>query len=159
MDKLKKVPRVYLDNCCYNRPYDSQLQGKIRSETSAKLCIQELIKCKCLELATSYILDYENNNNKYLVKRNSIRQFMRDNETAYITSTSSDFINSYSRKLSLLGLKYMDSAHIACAILSGCNYFITVDYRVLKAKTSDIQIVSPQRFLELYRRGNYEGHD
>jgi hypothetical protein len=29
--------KIYLDNCCYNRPFDNQLQMKIRLETEAKL--------------------------------------------------------------------------------------------------------------------------
>ena len=32
--------RVYLDNCCYNRPFDDQAQLRIRLETEAKLEIQ-----------------------------------------------------------------------------------------------------------------------
>ena len=28
--------RVYLDNCCYNRPFDEQTQLKVRLETEAK---------------------------------------------------------------------------------------------------------------------------
>ena len=36
--------RVYLDNCCYNRPYDDQTSTTISLETQAKLKIQELIK-------------------------------------------------------------------------------------------------------------------
>ena len=33
--------RVYLDNCCFNRPFDNQLQPRIRFETQAKLHIQK----------------------------------------------------------------------------------------------------------------------
>ncbi len=29
--------RVYLDNCCYNRPFDEQDQLSVRLETEAKL--------------------------------------------------------------------------------------------------------------------------
>jgi len=36
--------RVYLDNCCYNRPYDDQTQMRINLETQAKLYIQQLIR-------------------------------------------------------------------------------------------------------------------
>lgn len=32
--------RVYLDNCCYNRPFDEQGQLRVRLETEAKLEIQ-----------------------------------------------------------------------------------------------------------------------
>ncbi len=40
MDKI----RIYLDNCCFNRPYDDQDQIKIRLESEAKLEIQARIK-------------------------------------------------------------------------------------------------------------------
>ena len=52
--------RVYLDNCCLNRPYDDQSHLKIEIETKAKLRIQEMIVLGRLEMATSYILEYEN---------------------------------------------------------------------------------------------------
>ena len=39
---MSKV-KIYLDNCCYNRPYDDQNQLKIELETKAKLYIQDLI--------------------------------------------------------------------------------------------------------------------
>ena len=35
--------KVYLDNCCYNRPYDDQSHLLIELETKAKLRIQEMI--------------------------------------------------------------------------------------------------------------------
>ncbi|MFN0197095.1 MAG: PIN domain protein, partial [Planctomycetaceae bacterium] len=33
--------RIYLDNCCFNRPFDDQRQIRVRLETEAKLCIQQ----------------------------------------------------------------------------------------------------------------------
>ena len=52
--------KIYLDNCCFNRPYDDQAQIRISLETHAKLYIQELVKNKKLDLVTSYVLWYEN---------------------------------------------------------------------------------------------------
>ena len=51
--------KVYLDNCCYNRPYDNQSFIKISLEAQSKLFIQNLIKNRKLELVTSYMLMYE----------------------------------------------------------------------------------------------------
>ena len=51
--------RIYLDNCCFNRPYDNQSQIRIHLETEAKLHIQELIKKQELDLVVSYMLEYE----------------------------------------------------------------------------------------------------
>jgi hypothetical protein len=36
--------RVYLDNCCFNRPFDDQSSLTVRLETEAKLAIQEMIR-------------------------------------------------------------------------------------------------------------------
>ena len=39
--------RVYLDNCCYNRPFDEQTQLKVRLETEAKLRVQMVLCYHC----------------------------------------------------------------------------------------------------------------
>ena len=57
---MPSKPRLYLDNCCFNRPYDNQEQLKIYLETQAKLAIQEQIITGKYELIWSYILEYEN---------------------------------------------------------------------------------------------------
>ena len=51
--------RIYLDNCCYNRPYDSQSEFKVSMETRAKLHIQEMIRNGRLELIGSYMLEFD----------------------------------------------------------------------------------------------------
>ena len=43
--------RVYLDNCCYNRPFDDQTQVKVRMETEAKLLILSMMRT-CAEFAS-----------------------------------------------------------------------------------------------------------
>ena len=57
--------KIYLDNCSFNRPFDSQAQLKVRLETEAKLFIQAKIFAQEIQLVWSYILEYENNNNPY----------------------------------------------------------------------------------------------
>jgi hypothetical protein len=64
--------RVYLDNCCFNRPYDDQTQILIKLETEAKLQIQQLILDNEFDLIWSFILHYENNDNPYSDKKERI---------------------------------------------------------------------------------------
>ena len=45
------------------------------------------------------------------------------------------------------GVKEKDAAHIACALLAGCEYFITTDDRLLKYENDRIGIVTPVEFL------------
>lgn len=76
--------RIYLDMCCYNRPYDDQSQLKVALETQSKLHIQHLIKDKKLELITSYMLRYECSNNPFEMRRNTILDFIHKNTFAYV---------------------------------------------------------------------------
>jgi hypothetical protein len=68
MQKLK----VYLDNCCYNRPFDDQTHLRIILETQAKLFIQDLIQHNKVDLVWSYVSAMENMNNPYETRRLSI---------------------------------------------------------------------------------------
>lgn len=36
--------KIYMDNCCYNRPYDDQTQIRIPLGTEAKLHTQDMVK-------------------------------------------------------------------------------------------------------------------
>ena len=40
-----------------------------------------------------------------------------------------------------------DALHLACAILSSCDYFITTDIRLLKYKTNRIRLADPVQFV------------
>ena len=51
--------RVYLDNCCYNRPFDDQSQLKVLIESLAKLSIQQKMRAGELEYVWSTVLDFE----------------------------------------------------------------------------------------------------
>lgn len=70
--------RVYLDMCCYNRPYDDQTQFKVAMEAQSKIHIQNLIKNGELELVGSYTLDYEASKNPFEMRRRSIVQFISE---------------------------------------------------------------------------------
>ena len=65
--------RIYMDNCCFNRPFDDQSQFKIKLEAESKIYIQENILLKKIELVWSYIIDYENSANPFDERKNSIQ--------------------------------------------------------------------------------------
>jgi hypothetical protein len=70
--------KIYLDNCCYNRPFDDQTQARIAVETQAKLIIQSLVKMQKLDLIWSFALIYENELNPHINKKNTIRNFAKN---------------------------------------------------------------------------------
>jgi hypothetical protein len=67
--------KIYLDNCCFNRPFDDQSQLKIRLEAETKLKIQEDIRSGKYVLIWSYILDYENSKNPFQERHKQIAKW------------------------------------------------------------------------------------
>ena len=139
--------RIYLDMCCYNRPYDDQAQLKVFMETQSKLYIQKLIKEKQLELVASYMLRYECNNNPFEMRRNTILDFIRKNTFAYVGGERKVAIETKASEIMQTGIKFKDACHVASAIYAGCEYFISTDIRLLKYNTKEIKMVSPIEFV------------
>jgi len=138
--------RVYLDNCCFNRPYDNQSFLKVKLETQSKLSIQQLILDKKLELAWSFILEYENDMNPFIERKRQIGTWQK---LAVIDCDLTSEILSKSKELAKLGLREKDSYHIACAIFSNSSYFITTDAKILNKPIKDIKVISPTDFIFL----------
>lgn len=67
--------RLYLDLCCFNRPFDDQGQTRVRLETDAKLELQAHVGSRQVELIWSYVLDYENAQNPFAERRESIARW------------------------------------------------------------------------------------
>ena len=146
--------RVYLDNCSYNRPYDDQTQMRIHLETQAKLHIQDMIRQNKIELVTSYILDFENSNNRSIQKKMAIEKFMKEYAKLYVSNKNEEDIAKIAGQVMRTGIKEKDAYHVACAVTAGCDYLITTDDRFLKYQTERIQLVTPGEFI---RRMEVEG--
>ena len=136
--------RIYMDNCCFNRPYDNQNYLKIELETKAKLKIQEMIVGGELELVISYILEQENDDNPYTERKTAIEDFFR---YAIIDIDETDEIIEIANKARKTGLKTKDSLHVACAIVANCDYMLTTDKRFLKYVDARIQVLNPMQFI------------
>jgi predicted nucleic acid-binding protein len=146
-DSENKKLNIYLDNCCYNRPYDDQTQLRIELETKAKLFIQNLIVVGKVDLTTSSLSVLENKKNPYSDRRFSIQDFFRYSQR---TATSSAECFAEAENLKAKGLKTYDAIHLSFAILSACDYFITTDDRLLKCQDDRIQIIDPQNFMRIW---------
>ena len=144
------MKKLYLDNCCFNRPYDDQNQFIIRFETDAKLTIQNSIKQNKYSLIWSFILDFENNSNPP-DKANSIFKWK---DLSEMSVKSNEEIINIAKEIMKCGIKNKDALHLACAIYAKVDFFITVDYKVLKYKDERITILNPIEFIE--SEGIYE---
>jgi predicted nucleic acid-binding protein len=120
--------KIYLDNCCFNRPFDDQSQIRIKLEAEAKLKIQSDIQDSKFELVWSYILEAENMENPFEERKRPILEWKRH---SIVIIKEKGTILEEARKLNQIGLSSKDALHIACAISAGCKYFITTDDRII----------------------------
>ncbi len=138
--------KIYLDMCCFNRPYDTQAANRIKFETEAKLYIQNAVLDGKLILVWSFILDYENSANPYPDHREAIAEW-KTLSKHYISALDSI------RELGVIiatktGIKSKDALHMACAVEAKCDCFITTDRTLLKKAQSlpEIKTVNPIDF-------------
>ena len=144
--------RIYLDNCCYNRPYDDQSQLMVSIETQCKLWIQKMIREGSYELVSSYMLRYECINSPFIDRKRAIIQFI-DKYADYIVDVDrKNLIEERAQDIMSTGIKFKDACHVASAIFAGCDYFISTDKRLLRYKSEEIKLVSPVEFLEEVRK-------
>lgn len=148
----QEVPKVYLDNCCYNRPYDDQSQLVVSLEAQAKLQIQGMIRDGKIKLAISYVLQYENGNNPFANRKNAIEKFF-SYACEFVDDSKKDEIIALAKKNMEKGLKFMDACHVACAEISKCDYFLTTDKRLLKHQSQIVKILNPIGFLQAIAGG------
>lgn len=146
--------KIDLDNCCYNRPYDDQSYLSISLETQAKLLVQSLVKEKHLELASSFILDYENSCNPYMDRKTAVKNFLDANVSDYISSDKSEEVIAKAEKVMATGVKMKDSCHIVCAEMMKCDYLLSTDKRMLKYKSDSVRLMNPIEFVDMLNGGN-----
>jgi len=140
--------KIYLDNCCFNRPFDDQNQIRIRLESEAKLYIQEKIRDGELKLAWSYIMDIEVHKNPFEDRRNSIFDWKK---YAVTDAAENEIILRIAESFSKTGIHNLDALHLSCAIYSDCDFFITTDDGIIRHYSyhERMQVINPTEFIKV----------
>ena len=136
--------KIYLDNCCYNRPFDEVRNTEVDMEIIAKLAIQLMVQQGKLDLVWSYVLTYENSLNPKIINKENIILWK---DIACENIIENKDILSKAEEYQKNGLKSLDSLHVACAVYAKCDVFITTDKGILKKKIDDIKVLNPIDFM------------
>ena len=137
--------RVYLDNCCYNRPFDDQSQLRIKLEALAKMQVQERMRNGELEYVWSDTLTLEVTASPYTDRKNRIIWWMLG--AAVNVENTSELVER-GRQLQAYGLKPKDALHLASAEASGCDFFLTTDSGIYRKVQSlgEMKVLNPVEF-------------
>lgn len=124
------MPRIYLDVCCFNRPFDDQKQERIRLETEAILLI--LNRCKVDEawqLLNSQVIDAEIAKILDSERRQGVQLSLSDAVSKVELSTK---IVDRAEQFQSAGIKAFDALHIACAESGQADAMLTTDDRLIR---------------------------
>ena len=145
--------RIYLDNCCYNRPFDTPSCNTIIFESNAKMSIQLLVISEKVTLAYSLVVLEEVYNNPFKYKKEQILSFL-SNAKVYVGTDKRPQIDADASGIMKNGIKYMDAAHISAAIIAQCDFLITTDKKLLNYKSDKIKIINPIDFIRMWESEN-----
>ncbi len=104
-----------------------------------------------MELAWSYMLDYENQANPFKERREAVEIWK---SFASCDTDESQEILKLAEHLAKIGLRPADCLHLACAVKTGCSYFLTTDDGLLnkQEKVKEIIILDPPTFLRKFEQ-------
>ena len=142
--------KIYLDNCCLNRPFDDQTNSRIRLETEAIKIVLSLCEQKLTDwqLIISDISLYEIGNTPETSKRKAL-EWLTTIATHCINLT--DKIVTRAHEFEESGLQAFDALHLACAE-QNADILLTVDDKFLKKSQSlqklKIEAVNPLKWID-----------
>src|SRR5947207_14471747 len=119
---------VYLDLCCFKRPFDDASVERIRREAEAVAAILDMVQAGTFHLVRSPAHDFENERNPREDRRVATRLWL---ETATVSVAASHPTGDRARALAALGFAPLDALHLAFAEASAARWFVTDD-RLLK---------------------------
>lgn len=138
---------VYLDNCCYNRPFDDQTQERVHLESEAILTILKMGQMKRIVIAGSEILELEITR---MPDENKKRKVLDLYKAADIHILYTSKIRERSEAImSVSKIRTFDSLHIAAAEEANADVLLTTDDKLEKmAEKLDLKtrVVNPLRF-------------
>lgn len=138
---------LYLDVCCFKRPFDDAAAQRVRREAEAVAVILDAARAGAFALVRSPAHDFENERNPREDRRLATRLWL-DAATAPVSATAAAAARA--RELATLGFGPLDALHLAFAEQSAARWFVTTDDRLLKRAVTlrerlHVEVVRPEQ--------------
>jgi hypothetical protein len=140
--------RIYLDNCCFNRPYDEQTQPRVIMESEAVLSIVDT--CETVagwSFYSSDVLDDEIDQNMDLFRKLEVLNLYK---SASMHIDINETIIERARYFERQYIKPYDALHLASAEYVGADILLTTDKKFInRAKQLDVNpsVANPLEWL------------
>jgi len=140
---------IYLDTCCYNRPFDDQRILRNAVETSAIMSIIDICGIIGHIIIGSRAVTFEHSNISASGLRAAVGE-LYDKTITYSVRITAD-TSARATALQEYGMGRMDSFHLAAAEAGNADVLLTVDddfeHIVANKKLSSVRVINPVNFL------------
>jgi len=140
--------KLYLDNCCYSRPFDDLKQEKVNLEANAIGIIFTKHINKEVKIYKSMAIDFEISRIKVENKRRQVEDLYDAMDLTEIVYSKE--INQRAVELTKYNIKSMDALHLAFAENKDIDFFITTDRLLINASKRanlKIKVINPIEFI------------
>ena len=125
---------VYLDVCCFRRPFDDAAIDRVRREAEAVAAILDAAEAGTFQLVRSPAHDFENERNPREDRRLATRLWL---DAATALATASAAVRARAGELAGLGFGPLDALHLAFAEQSAARWFVTIDDRLMRRASTE----------------------
>ena len=140
--------KLYLDNCCYNRPFDDQSQERIYLESEAILSILKRGEQQQFKILGSPILQLEMNQMRDENKKQKVRNLY---QVIHEEITYTKEVKARSTEIMELSkIRSFDALHIAIAESASVNVILTTDDKLEKMASRldlKVKVQNPLKFV------------
>jgi predicted nucleic acid-binding protein len=142
---------IYLDNCCYNRPYDGYTDDRSTTEVAAILAIIAICEFAGYKIfgSPAVVAEIDRIQNRKPLKWRQVREFYERTAKEYIAQSPA--IEARARGFTTVGLGVYDAYHLAYAEAARADALLTTDDRFIntcaRENLSIVNVTSPITFL------------
>ena len=139
--------KIYLDNCCYNRPFDDQLQERIHLDSEEILTILKRGQTGVYQIVGSFMLELEMERMSDVVKRHRVQELYK---VAVETVSYTEEVKKRAQVIKAKSkIRTFDSLHIAAAEAAKADVMLTTDDKLEKMAMKlelGVKVMNPLKF-------------
>lgn len=140
--------KIYMDSCCYNRPFDDQTQERIRLESEAILTILKRGQTGKYKIIGSSILELEIDQMHDERKKRNVSELYKVTNLSILYT---DEIRERAKEIvNMSNIKTFDSLHVAAAESANADVLLTTDdkFEKIAAKLDlKVRVLNPLKFI------------
>jgi len=140
--------KIYLDTCCFNRPFDVLSQDKIRFECEAVLLILNNCDKGIWQVFRSDVLDDEIDRTANVIKKLKVEMLY---SSATLRIELDDKIITKAKNFQKrTNIKPFDALHLACAECAGADVLLTTDIGFIRQSEkagASVKVANPAKWL------------